>query len=175
MDLKKDISFVLQQYAMETGVYSTQKVKSDFVEVTQQVSAQHVTNGLSEAIRSELTPPFDQMVGQSFEQGDAHQRAGMLNQLLDAAGPALVKPLVESGVLQQDALQIADSLEPGFTPEMAAQLHPELVQQIAQQAEQENPAVIDRMSNLYAEDPSLVKTLGGGTLSIAIIKIAETR
>lgn len=174
MSSKKDISFVLQQYAMETGVYSKQKVESDFVEVTQQVSAEHVTNGLSEAIRSEQTPPFDQTVGQSFEQGDAHQRAGMLNQLLDAAGPAAVKPLMESGVLL-DTLNAIDGRDPGVTPEVAEQLHPELVQQIAQQAEQENPEVIDRMSNFYAEDPKLVKTLEGGTLSIALTKIAEAR
>jgi hypothetical protein len=174
MSSKKDISFVLQKYAMETGVYSKHKVESDFADVAQQVSAEDVTTGLSEAIRSEQTQPFDQMVGQSFEQGDAHQRAGMLNQLLDAAGPTVVKPLMESGVLQGTP-DSADSREPGFTPEMMEQMHPGLVQQIAQQAELENPGIIDRMSTFYAEDPHLVKTLEGGTLNIALIKIAEMR
>jgi hypothetical protein len=149
-----------------------QKVENDFVEVTQQVPTEHVTNGLSEAIRSEHTPPFDQVVGQSFEQGDAHQRAGVLNRLLDAAGPSIVRPLVDSGVLQNAP---HDTPEPTVTPELADKLHPELVQQIAYTAEQENPDVIDKMSNLYAEDPVLGKTLGGGTLSVALTKIAESR
>jgi hypothetical protein len=174
MDMKKDVTSVLQQYAMETGVYSTQKVESDFVEVTQQVPAADVTNGLSEAMRSEQTPPFDQMLGQSFEQGDAQQRANMLNQLLDGAGPSVVKPLMESGVLRE-AFTLNDRQEASVTPELADQVHPEVIQAIAQQAEQDNPEVIDRMSNLYAEDPGLVKTLGGGTLSVALSKMAENR
>lgn len=172
MSSKKDVSSVLQQYATETGVYSMQKVEDDFVEVTQQVPAEHVSTGLSEAIRSEQTPPFGQMVGQSFEQGDARQRAGVLNRLLDAAGPAAAQPLVDRGVLRSVP---PGTPEPAVTPELADQLHPELVQQIAHTAEQENPDVIDRMSNLYAEDPTLGKTLGGGTLSVALTKIAENR
>jgi hypothetical protein len=164
MDLEKDVSSVLQQYATDTGVYSTEKVERDFVRVTQEVSPEHVTNGLSEALRSEQTPPFDQVVGQTFEQGDPAQRAGMLKQLLDGAGPSVVKPLVESGVAHE-----------AVTPEIADQVHPGLVQQMAREAEQENPDVIDKMSNFYAEDPALVASLGGGTLSVAMSKIAENR
>jgi hypothetical protein len=174
MSLKKDVGSVLQQYATDTGVYSMRKVESDFVEISQQVSTEHVTNGLSEAFRSEQTPPFDQMVVQSFEQGDAQQRAGMLNQLLDAAGPSVVQPLMESGVLR-DALDSNATPEPAISPEQAEQLHPEVVQQIAYSVEQENPGIIDKMSNFYAEDPALVKTLGGGTLSVAMSKIAESQ
>jgi hypothetical protein len=174
MSLEKDVSSVLQQYAADTGVYSTEKVERDFVRVTQELPAEHVTNGLSEALRSGQTPPFDQVVGQSFEQGDDEQRAGMLNQLLDGAGPAVVKSLVESGV-PQDALQSSGKQEPSVTPELAGQLHSELIQQVAREAHQENPEVIDKMSKIYAEDPALISTLGGGTLSVAMGKIAENR
>jgi hypothetical protein len=174
MTQEKDLSSVLQQYATETGVYSTQKVEQDFAQVKQQVPAEQVTNGLSEAIRSEQTPPFDQMVGQSFEQGDPRQRAGMLNHLLDGAGPAVVNTLLQNGV-PPAALQGIDGQEAAVTPELAGQLDPIVVQQVALDAQRENPDVIDRMSNLYAEDPELVKTLGGGTLSVALGKIAESR
>jgi hypothetical protein len=174
MSQEKDLSSVLQQYATETGVYSTQKVEQDFAQVTQQMPTEQVTSGLSEAIRSEQTPPFDQMVGQSFEQGDPRQRAGMLNHLLDGAGPAVVNTLVQNGV-PPAALQAIDGHEPAVTPELAEQLHPGLVQRIALDAQRENPDVVDRMSNLYAEDPELVKTLGGETLSVALSKIAESR
>jgi hypothetical protein len=46
---------------------------------------------------------------------------------------------------------------------------------MAREAEQENPDVIDKMSNFYAEDPALVASLGGGTLSVVMSKIAENR
>jgi hypothetical protein len=174
MSLEKDVSSVLQQYATDTGVHSAKKVENDFAQITQQVPVQDVMNGLSEAMRSEHTPPFDQMVGESFEQGDADQRAGMLNQLLDGAGFSAVKSLIGSSPVQA-ALKSKGMQEPAITPELADQVHPELVQQIAREAEQENPEVIEKMSNLYAEDPALVKTLGGGTLSVALSKIAESR
>jgi hypothetical protein len=174
MSQEKDVSSVLQQYATETGVYSIEKVEQDFVQVTQQVPTEQVTSGLSEAIRSEQTPPFDQMVGQSFEQGDAKQRAGMLNHLIDGASPSVVNTLVQNGV-PHAALRAIDGQPRTVTPELAEQLHPGLVQQVAFDAQQENPDVIDRISNLYAEDPSLVKTLDGGTLSVALSKIAESR
>jgi hypothetical protein len=174
MSQEKDVSSVLQQYAAETGVYSIEKVEQDFVQVTQQVPTEQVTSGLSEAIRSEQTPPFDQVVGQSFEQGDPQQRAGMLNHLLDGASPSMLNTLVQNGV-PQDALQVMAGQEHAVTPELADQLHPGLVQQVAFDAQQENPDVIDRISNLYAENPGLVKTLDGGTLSVALSKIAENR
>jgi hypothetical protein len=174
MSLEKDVSSVLQQYAAETGVYSKEQVERDFVRVAQQLPAEHVTNGLSEALRSEQTPPFDQMVGQSFEQGDAVQRAGMLNQLLDGARPAVVKSLVESGV-PEDAFTNNSQQEPVITPELADQLHPDLVQLAAREAHQENPEIIEKMSNLFAEDPALAKSLSGQTLGVAMSKIAENR
>jgi hypothetical protein len=174
MNLEKDLSSVLQQYAADTGVYSTEKVERDFVRITRELPTEHVTNGLSEALRSEQTPPFDQVVGQSFEQGDAEQRAGMLNQLLDGAAPAVMKSLMESGV-SHDALHSGDKQEPSVTPELAGRLHPELVQQVAREAHQENPEVIDKMSTFYVDDPALVTTLGGGTLSVVMSKIAESR
>lgn len=173
MSHTNNVSALLQQYAGDTGVKSVQKVEQDFVEVVQQVPAKEVMNGLSEAMRSEHTPPFDEMVGQSFMQGDPQQRAEMLNQLLDGAGPAVVQPLVENGMLG-NALAMKEPHSGFVDSTIAQQLQPHLVQQIAQVAQQENPAVIDKMSSLYAEDPALVKTLGGVTLSVALGKIAES-
>jgi hypothetical protein len=172
MSLEKDVSSVLQQYATDTGVHSMQKVEKDFAQVTQQLPAEHVTNGLSEAFRSEQTPPFGQTLGASFEQGDAQQRAGMLNSLLDGAGPAVVRSLMENGLLQ-GASPDGEAHEAAVTPELAEQIHPELFQQIALEAEQTNPEVVERISHFYAGDPHLMTTLGGSTLSVALSKIAE--
>jgi len=158
MHFEKDVSSLLQQYVAETGVYSTQKVESDFVAVAKRVDAAHIMNGLSEAFRSEHTPSFGQLVGQSFEQMDGAQRVGMLNQLLESEGHPFFEE--QHGVVSRD---------------MANRLHPSLIEQIAHDAERHDPAVIDKLSNVYAEDMELAKTLGGHALSVALVKIAEVR
>lgn len=173
MSRENDVSALLQQYAAETGVRSVQKVEQDFVEVAQQMPPETLTHGLSEAIQSDQTPSFEQMVGESFERGDSRQRAGVLKELLDAAGPAAARPLIDHGVLPATAdhvkaTELVDS-------ELAGRLQSSLVEQVAYEAAQEDPSVIGRMSTLYAEDPELGKTLGGVTLSVALGKMAEKR
>ncbi len=56
---------------------------------------------------------------------------------------------------------------------MAQQIPPEAVEQIADKAHKEDPSIIDRISDFYAEHPTLVKTLGTAALTIALAKIAE--
>jgi hypothetical protein len=60
-----------------------------------------------------------------------------------------------------------------LTPEQAQQLSPEAVQQLAAHAEKTNPSVIDSISNFYAQHTTLVKTLGGAALTVALAKVAE--
>jgi hypothetical protein len=49
------------------------------------------------------------------------------------------------------------------------------VQQLAAHAEKADPSIIDKASSFYAEHPTLVKTLGGAALTIAMAKMAEKR
>jgi hypothetical protein len=60
-----------------------------------------------------------------------------------------------------------------ITPEQASQLTPEQVQQIAEKAEQENPGVVERMGDFYAQHPNVVKGLGGAALAIALAHMAQ--
>lgn len=173
MSRENDVSALLQQYAAETGVRSIEKVEQDFVEVAQQLPAEKITTSLSETFRSEETPPFDQMVGESFQRSDPQQRAGVLKQLIDSTDPEALKPLI--GNVLVSAASSNESEAAVLAPDIAVQLQPELVQQIAQEAEQNDPTVIDKISSLYAEDPALVKTLGGVTLSVALGKMADKR
>jgi hypothetical protein len=62
---------------------------------------------------------------------------------------------------------------PQLTPEQASQLSPDQVQEIAEKAEQENPGVVDRMGDFYAQHPNLVKGLGGAALAIALAHMAS--
>lgn len=168
MSRANDVSALLQQYAAETGLRSVQKVEQDFLDIAHQVPSEAVSHGLAEAIRSEQTPPFEQVVVASFERGDARQRAGMLKPLLDAAGPTATTPLINQHASAQDTCLPVES-------RLASYLHPEAVEMLARHAAQADPAVVHEISRLYAGDPELGKTLGGATLSVALGKLADMR
>ena len=170
MSRENDVSAVLQQYATETGVHSMQKVEQDFVAVAQSVPAEHVTSGLAEAMHSEQTPPFEDMVGESYGRGSDELRAAMLKQLIDGASPNVVKPLIDDGLLSS----VANTSGPIDTA-LVQNLDTEVVRRIAREAAQEDPSVIDRMSQFFAVDPAAGRTLGGAALSVALNKIAEAR
>lgn len=174
MNRKTDVSAVLQQYAAETGVLSVQKVEQDFVAVAQNVPAEHVSTGLAEAMHSEQTPPFEDMVGESFERGSDELRAAMLKQLIDGVSPDVVKPLIDDGVLPRAANGSGQPEVPVDTA-LAQQLNADVVRRLAREAVQDDPAVIDRMSEFFAVDPTAGRTLGGRALSVALTKIAEAR
>jgi hypothetical protein len=60
-----------------------------------------------------------------------------------------------------------------ITPEPAQNISPEAVQQLATQAHTANPSLVDSVSAFYAQHSTLVKTLGGTALTIALAKVAE--
>jgi hypothetical protein len=61
------------------------------------------------------------------------------------------------------------------TPEQAQQIPAEAVEEIAKQAEQHDPSVVDRVSDFYAEHPTLVKGLGAAALAIAMRGMASQK
>jgi len=174
MSRENDVSAVLQQYAAETGVHSVQKVEQDFVAVAQSVPAEHVTTGLAEAMHSEQTPPFEDMVGDSFERGSSELRAAMLKQLIDGASPAAVKPLIDDGLLPRQTNGSGHAAVPVDTA-LVEGLDAEVVRRLARAAAMEDPSIIDRMSEFFAVDPAAGRTLGGVALSVALGKIAAAR
>ena len=123
---------------------------------------------LTAMFHSDQTPPFANTVSQLFGQSSDVQRAGMLNQLLAAAGPALLAQMMSGGlgkVLQPGATQL--------TPEQAGQLSASEVEVMAAQAEKANPGVVESIGHFYAQHPTLIKTLGGAALAIALAKLRE--
>jgi hypothetical protein len=60
-----------------------------------------------------------------------------------------------------------------LTPEQAQQIPPEAIQQLANHAQSANPSIVDTVSNFYAQHTTLVKTLGGAALTVALAKVAE--
>jgi len=55
----------------------------------------------------------------------------------------------------------ANAAVPQLTPQQMATMTPEQVQEIASNAEQDNPGIVERMGAFCAEHPQLVKGLGG--------------
>ena len=165
-----DIGNLLQQYLGGAPSANAGRALEDFDEVAQNAPRSAMAQGVSEALRSDQTPPFPQMVSQLFDKSDATQRAGMLNQLLSGIGPGLLSSIA-GGTLGN--LFRGHDTPAAITPDQAATMSPEQVRQIAEHAEQHNPGIVDRMGDFYAEHPQLVKTIGGAALAIILGRVAQ--
>lgn len=165
-----DLGSILQQYLGSNAGTPPERTVRDFEQVAPTAPRAHLAQGVSEALRAEQTPPFPEMVGQLFEHSAPEQRAGMLNQLISGLGPGLLASL-GGGAL--GTLFGGKPRPDPVTPQIAAQLTPQQVQEIAAAAEQHNPGIIDQMGNFYAAHPTLVKALGGVALAIVLGKMAE--
>jgi hypothetical protein len=163
-----DLGSLLQQYI--GGNNNQDHAADDFDQISQKAPREAVARGVADALRSEQTPPFPQMVGQMFGHSDANQRAGMLNQLISGLGPTILTSIAGGSL---GSLFRGRETPAPITPEQAATMTPEQVQEIAEKAEKENPGIIDRMGDFYAENPTLVKTIGGAALAIALGRIAQ--
>lgn len=107
---------------------------NDFDRVAQNVSTGDLAQGVTQAFRSDQTPPFSQMVGNLFGNSDSGQRAGMLNQLLGGMAPGVLSSIA-GGVLG-NMFGSSGQSAPQITPDQASQMTPHQVQEIAQHAEQ---------------------------------------
>ena len=166
-----DLGNLLQQYLGGTQNANAGRAYDDFDQVAQNAPRSAMAQGVTEALRSDQTPPFPQMVSQLFDKSDPTQRAGMLNQLLGSLGPGLLSS-VAGGALG-NLFRGGNDAPAAITPEQAATMTPEQVKQLAEEAEKENPSIVDRMGDFYAENPTLVKTIGGAALAIVLGRIAQ--
>ena len=128
---------------------------------------------LSQVFNSPETPAFSQMLGGLFGQSNSSTQASVLNGLIGAAGPAVLGSIMGGGGLGALSGLFGGGAPRQLSAEEAAQVPPEEVQKLAQHVEQHNPGVVDKMSEIYAAHPTLVKTLGTGAMMLALRKIAE--
>lgn len=186
MDWMNQLGGLLGQYAGANAQQHPQTVDNDFDQFAQQAPQSALSQGLAGAFRSQQTPPFGNMVSNLFANSSGQQRASILNTLLAAAGPMVLQQVMArmgSGGGGGNPLGgLAGLLGGGgggqqqqVTPEMAEQISPQVVEEIATQAETQDPSVIDRVSDFYAEHPMLVKGLGAAALAVALAKIAQSQ
>jgi hypothetical protein len=166
-----EVANVLQNYSQPGQPAAAGDVDSHFHQVAQTAPPSDLASGIAAMFHSDQTPPFAQMVGQLFSNSNGAQRASLLNTLLSSGAAA--------GILSQLGQTAGVSLPAGLgstaaiTPEAAAQITPEMAQQAAAQAQQNDPSIIDRVSEIYAQHPTLVKTLGAAAMTIALSHLAN--
>ena len=158
-----DLGNLLGQY-LGGGAANPAQAPDDFERATQAAPRETIAQGVIQALRSDQTPPFPQMLAQMFGNSSPDQRAGMLNQLIAGAGPGLMGKL--GGLFGGNAVG-------RVTPEQASQVSPEQVKEIAEKAQQENPGILDRMGEFYAEHPTAVKAIGATALAVALGAMAQ--
>ena len=170
MDWIQQLGGVLNRYAGGGG--DPTQAASDFDHITQSAPRDAVGTGLADAFRSPQTPPFANMLSQMFGQSGGMQRAGVLNALLTTLGPVVV-----SRILAQRHTPAAGHIDTGkpISPDVAAQIAPEDVEALAVEAERKDPSIIDRLGQFYADQPALIKGLGGAALVVAMAKIAQAQ
>ena len=120
----------------------------------------------------DISANFGSMLSNLFGQSNPQQQAGLLNTLISSVGPGvLASALSKSGV----GGGLTDLIRQGgqVTPEQASQVSPDAVHQAAAEAEKKDPSVVDRVSEFYAEHPTLVQALGAGALAVAMGKMGN--
>ena len=129
-----DLGGLLQQYLGGAQNSDHSNVADHYQQVARNAPPAVVEQGLSEAFRSDQTPPFPEMVGNLFGNADPQQKAGMLGQLLNGLGPGILASMAGGlgGLLGGN-----HGSAPAITQEQASQLSPDQVTQIAAEAEQQ--------------------------------------
>jgi hypothetical protein len=180
-----DLGKILDRYAHPDHVDGNDE---DFDKVAQNAPPALMSQGVAEAFRSDRTPPFPNMLGQMFGQSDPNARAGILNHLMAAAGPAVLSGLLGrsggiggmgggglSGILGNlfgHGGGDRQTSVPQITPEQASQVPPEAVEELAREAHQKDPDIVNRVSDFAANNPMLVKGLGAVALGVALKHMA---
>jgi hypothetical protein len=170
MDWMQQLGGVLNRYGNADADHAD--AVSDFDHVAQAAPKEAIGTGLADAFRSSQTPPFANMLGQMFGQSGGTQRAGVLNALLTTLGPVVVSQILARR--NASAARHIDAGQP-VTADVAAQIPPEDVEALAQEAERKDPSIVDRLGHFYADQPGIIKGLGGAALVVAMAKIAQAQ
>jgi hypothetical protein len=168
MGILDSLSDVLKNYS-SGQTRNTANAAEHFDQVAQVAPNHVVAEGLSAVFRSDQTPAFGTLVSHLFSQSNGEQKAGILNQLLASVGPGALAQVGGGGALAGLLGRAGQQL----TPDQAQAVSPEVVQRLATHAEQSDSSIVDKASAFYAQHSTLVKTLGGAALTVALAKVAE--
>ncbi|MGA8678273.1 MAG: hypothetical protein WB621_23895 [Candidatus Acidiferrales bacterium] len=144
-------------------------VHAHFDQVAQVAPTSAIAEGLTAAFNSDKTPAFGQMLSTLFNNSSGDQKAGVINQLLSSVPPGTLTQILSGAGLAG----LVGAGKTQLTPDQAQKLSPEAVQQLATHAQKSNRSVVESVSSFYAQHTTLIKTLGGAALTVALAKVAE--
>jgi hypothetical protein len=166
------VTDIVDKYGSGNHATVPASVDADFDRFAQHAPAADVSDGLAEAFRSPQTPAFPNMLGQLFGRSPSTQKSNVLNTLVATLGPMLVSQLLA----KHGANRAAQELQTGKTtvsPEVAAEIPSTSIEAVAAEAEKKDPSIVERISKFYADQPALIKTLGGLALAVAMARVAQ--
>ncbi len=170
MSFLSGIGDLLKQYSANSATSGNEE--QHFDQVAQAVPASTLARGLAEAFRSAQTASFPQMAAQLFASGNNQQQASMLNALLASVGPGVISKFAGSAP-NSPLAALLQSGQTSVTPAQAASVNPVDVEALTAHAQNQDPSIIDRVSAVYAQHPTLIKSLGAAAMVIAMKKIAD--
>ena len=171
MGVLDDLGGILKQY---TGATATANpgpaVAEHFDQVSNAVPASTLADGVTHALNSTSTGGgLGQALSQSFTQGTGEQKAGILNTLVSSVGVATAGRFLGPSVAQT-----LNSGSP-LSAQHAQQVSPSAIQQLADQAAQNDSSVVNRLGAFYAQHPTLVKGLGASAMALVMSRLANRR
>jgi hypothetical protein len=162
---------VLKQYS-QPGTQPTGDVFGHFDSVAQQATPSQLGGGIAAALRSDATPAFGQTIGNLFGQSNPDQKAGLLNEIVQALGPTMAAT-AGGGILGRILGGGGSSVATPITPTQAAQVSPTDLSTLAAKAQQQDGSIVDRLGTFYAQHPTLVKTLGVAALGAVMSHMSQ--
>lgn len=173
MSFLSGIGNLLKQYSGNSAnPANPADLEQHFDQVAQSVPSSSLAGGLADALRSGAGGSFSQAATQLFSSANGEQRAGMLSGLLGSVGPEVIAKFTQNNP-NSPLASLLSAGQRAVTPEQAASVPASDVAALAQHAHEADPSIVDRMSAIYAQHPTLVKALGAAVMTIAVKKIAE--
>ena len=170
MGVLTDLGNLATQFA--GGRVSETDVHDAYDRTAPQVPREALADGLTEAFRSDQTPPFEQMVSGLYDRSNPQQKAGLLNQMVAALGAGGATEALSRGGLGS----LTDILRGGrVTPEQAEQVPPQDVEVLARRTARKDPTIMEKAAGFYAQHPTLVKAIGAGALALLMSRMSQAR
>jgi len=185
MGVLDDLGSLASQFA--GGRVSETEVHDAYDRTAREAPREAVAEGLTEAFRSDQTPPFEQMVSGLYDRSNPQQKAGLLNQMIAALGAGgLTEALSRGGLgsltnILRGGRATPEAVTPEvvtpevITPEVAAQVPPQEVEVLARRTARKDPTIMEKAADFYAQHPTLVKTIGAGALALLMSRMSRAR
>ena len=164
---------VLGQYSRQPYQHPPH-VTEDFDQVAREVPPEDLEEGIVDAFNAEETPPFEEMVGQLYDESDDDTRAGLLNEILGSLPGGLAGGLA-GGALGGLLQRFNQGSSPHISPRDVHSIPARDVQVAAAEAEKRNPGILQRVGRYYARHPQMVQVLGQAALGIIMRNLARRR